>query len=104
RRGQEAAELAAHPGPKGWDRFGGWAAGPQLKATGFFRTEKVGGKWWLVDPEGRLFFSHGMDCVRALDATPIVERESWFDNFSRSPPEFKEFYSTQYALKGHYAG
>jgi len=104
RRGQEAAELAAHPGPKGWDRFGGSAAGPQLKATGFFRTEKVNGKWWLVDPEGRLFFSHGMDCVRALDATPIAERESWFEDFPGKQPEFAEFLSRGYALKGHYAG
>ena len=70
RREAEAKELARQPGPKDWDRYGGWAAGPQLRATGFFRTEKVKGKWWLVDPDGRLFFSHGIDCVRALDTTP----------------------------------
>ncbi len=56
---EEAKDLAAHPGPKDWDKFGGWAAGPQLEATGRFRTEKVNGKWWLVDPEGRLYWSFG---------------------------------------------
>ena len=61
------------------DRFGGWAGGPQLKATGFFRTEKVNGKWWLVDPDGRLFFSHGVDCVQIYaDVTGVGFREEYF--------------------------
>ena len=45
------------------DRFGGWADGPKLNATGAFRTEKLNGKWWLVDPDGRLFFSLGVQAV-----------------------------------------
>ena len=52
--------------PKQWDRFGGWKDGPQLKATGHFRTEKVDGKWWLVTPEGHLFFSVGLDVTRTM--------------------------------------
>jgi hypothetical protein len=104
RREAEARELEAQPGPKDWDQYGGWAAGPQLAATGFFRTEKYRGKWWLVDPAGRLFFSHGIDCVRMLDTTPIDERETWFEDFPGAQPEFKEFLSEGYALKGHYAG
>ena len=55
----EEKDLAAHPGPKDWNRYGGWTGGPQLAATGRFRTEKVDGKWWLVDPEGRLYWSFG---------------------------------------------
>lgn len=47
----------------GFDRFGGWADGPALKATGAFRTEKVDGRWWLVDPDGHLFFSLGVQAV-----------------------------------------
>ena len=70
----EAADLEAHPGPEDWDRLGGWAAGPQLEATGFFRAQKHEGKWWLVDPDGRLFWSHGIDCVRSTNAvTPITD-------------------------------
>ena len=56
---EEEKDLAANPGPKDWNKYGGWTAGPQLKATGRFRTEKVDGKWWLVDPEGRLYWSFG---------------------------------------------
>lgn len=103
RRDQEARELAAQPGPTNWDKFGGSATGPQLKATGFFRTEKTHGKWWLVDPDGRLFFSHGIDCVLMLDTTPITGRENWFLDFPGHQPEFAEFLSRGYALKGHYA-
>jgi len=29
------------------------------KASGFFRVEKIEGKWWFVDPEGYLFLSLG---------------------------------------------
>lgn len=100
----EARQLADNSGPRGWDRFGGWAAGPKLQATGFFRVEKVRGKWWFVDPDGRLFFSHGVDCVGLLDATPIDERENWFAQFPGDQPEFAEFNSQTRALKGHYAG
>ena len=60
----ELAALSASPRPGSWDRYGGWRNGPQLRATGRFRTEKVNGKWWLVTPEGRLFFSTGIDVVR----------------------------------------
>jgi hypothetical protein len=104
RREAEAKELAAQPGPTAWNKYGGWAGGPQLQATGFFRTEKVNGKWWLVDPDGRLFFSHGIDCVRMMDITPIEERAAWFEDFPGHQPEFQEFMSQGYALKGHYAG
>ena len=102
RRETEAKELAAQPGPKDWDRYGGSAAGPQLKASGFFRTEKHKGKWWLVDPDGHLFFSHGIDCVRMIDTTPIEERDAWFDDFPGERPEFKEFHGSGFALHGHY--
>jgi len=104
RRTAESLELAGNPGPSGWDKYGGLASGPQLKATGFFRTEKVDGKWWLVDPAGHLFWSHGIDCVRMLDATPIEERATWFDDFPGDQAETREFLTTGFALKGHYAG
>jgi hypothetical protein len=103
KRDAEAAELAARPGPGDWDRFGGAASGPQLNATGFFRTEKYRGKWWLVDPDGHLFFSQGIDCVGAKESTPISGREKWFEDFP-SQPEFRQFESRSRALLGYYAG
>ena len=76
----EDEELAAHPGSPipGADRFGGWGEGPQLKATGMFRTEKWNGRWWLVDPDGHLFFSLGCNYVRLQGRTPVTGREKFF--------------------------
>lgn len=80
-RAQEDADLAAHPGPGERDRFGGWAAGPQLKATGQFRVEKYDGKWWFVDPEGRLFWSSGLDMVGFVQSTTRTQgRERFYED------------------------
>lgn len=76
---RELAELAALPAPPEWDRFGGWANGPQLDATGAFRLEKYQGKWFFVDPDGRLFWSTGLDVLRNhSDATGGRGHEQWF--------------------------
>ena len=70
---EEERDLAANPGPADRNRFGGWTGGPQLEATGRFRTHKDGrGKWWLVDPDGRLFWSFGPVRVSASSGmTPM---------------------------------
>jgi len=93
RKQEEAADLAAHPGPDNWNQYGGWKAGPQLKATGFFRTEKYNGKWWLVDPEGRLFWSQGIWGITATGAaTPISDREHWFADLPPDEAPYSQFF------------
>jgi agarase len=44
------------------DAYGGWL---ELKGTktGFFHTEQLQNRWWLVSPEGNAFFSKGVDHV-----------------------------------------
>lgn len=83
---REDNEIAKSGSPPQWDRYGGWAGGPQLEATGRFRVEKVDGKWWFVDPDGRLFWSHGMDCVEfgTQTRTRVSGREHYFNYL---PPE-----------------
>jgi hypothetical protein len=77
----EDRDLAEHAGPSGRDIYGGWAAGPQLKATGNFRVEKYRGKWWFVDPVGRLFWSDGIDGVGFNGSLTRIEgRESFFED------------------------
>lgn len=78
RRAEEEADLRKHPVPSDRDRFGGWAAGPSLPATGFFSTAKRDGKWWLVDPDGRLFFSFGIDTMTPDETTFVTGREAMF--------------------------
>lgn len=75
---KEEAGFRAEPAMHA-DKYGGWAQGPTLKATGWFRTEKVDGRWWLVTPEGKLFFSLGADCVGMGEYTFIDGRDGWFD-------------------------
>ena len=102
----ETAYLAAHPGPDGWDRYGGWLAGPKIEATGFFRSEKYDGKWWLVDPDGRLFWSLGPDGVRPDECvTPITDRKHWFAELPASGSELAQFFGKgAWAPHGYYMG
>lgn len=41
------------------DQYGGWKVGART-ATGFFRTENIDGRWWLITPEGNLYLSKGV--------------------------------------------
>ncbi|MGJ8681456.1 agarase [Paraglaciecola sp.] len=69
---EELAILKVSKGMSDRSRFGGYSKGPKLEATGYFRTQKVDGKWWMVDPEGYLFFSHGPANVRMANLTTIT--------------------------------
>ena len=102
----EQRDLADHPGPLGRSEYGGWAAGPQLEATGFFRTQKHQGKWWLVDPTGRLFWSNGIDCVHGNAATtPITDRKDYYRSLPAPPSPFAQFFGRgRWAPHGYYQG
>jgi hypothetical protein len=89
---EENRDLAEHPAMTGRDIYGGWEKGPQLKATGFFRTTKYNGKWWLVDPIGHLFFSMGIDCVNTANATMISGREYMFTWLPKEGDPLSQFY------------
>jgi hypothetical protein len=45
-----------------YDAHGGWL---RLKGekTGYFHAQLIDGRWWLVTPEGNVFFSKGVDNV-----------------------------------------
>lgn len=65
--------------PAAFDKYGGWAAGPGEKSSGFFGTAEVNGKWALIDPLGKLFFSVGMNTVDSGEyKTKIAGRENLF--------------------------
>ena len=64
-----AAQKAAFPSE--WSQYGGWKS-KKFKATGFFRKEHDGRRWWLVDPEGYGFFSAGLDCVSPGESVAIL--------------------------------
>jgi len=107
----EEPDLAAHERPADWNPYGGWATGPQLDATGYFRVEKLDGRWWMVDPEGRLFWSHGAVRVGTrirvggiYHGSPIDDREADFDLPPRDS-ELGQFYGDEpQASRGYYLG
>jgi hypothetical protein len=107
----ETADLAAHPRPENWNRYGGWADGPKHEATGFFRVEKQNGVWWMVDPEGRLFWSHGVVRVGTrirvggiYHGTPLPDREKYFRLPAKDSP-LGMFYGTEpQSTRGYYVG
>jgi hypothetical protein len=76
RLGQQFKEAAGASWPAEFSRWGGWT-GKRFDASGFFRTQHDGRRWWMVDPEGYAFWSAGQDCVRmAIDAAVGGIREA----------------------------
>lgn len=57
-----AASGPATPAAPAYDVYGGWTQLTGTK-TGFFHTQQIHGRWWLVTPEGNVFFSKGVDNV-----------------------------------------
>lgn len=67
-------ELATLKGEKMANRskFHGWKDGPRYEATGFFRTQKIKGKWAIIDPEGYLYFSTGTSIIRLSNSSTMT--------------------------------
>jgi hypothetical protein len=80
------------PAP-GRDAFGGLLDGPAFEGTGFFRTEKRNGRWWLVTPEGHSFWSLGVNAVNADSSQTYVEgREYMFASLPKEDEPLAVFY------------
>lgn len=94
---REEKDLAKWQGPQDWDKWGGWANGPRYEATGQFRVQKIDGKWWMIDPDGYLFWSHGVVRVTtSCCVTPLDRRQDYFEDLpgDESDP-FYQFYFTR---------
>lgn len=72
----------------GYGKFGGYRNGSAqpMRATGFFRTEKQDGRWWLVDPEGLPFFSVGPNRINFGDST-FVQEMTWRNRYYKGREE-----------------
>lgn len=69
-----------------YSKYGGFLDTRIDEGTGFFRTEKVDGKWWFVDPEGYLFLSHGVDCVSPGGGGDVVRLDKRPELYKELPP------------------
>lgn len=91
---KETDDIENHPGSDEWNRFGGFAAGTKYEATGNFRTQKIAGKWWIIDPDGCLFWSTGVNSAGTLEvATPYTNREQFFEDLPIKNTETEIFFS-----------
>jgi len=70
-----------------YSKYGGYLDARIDQGTGFFRTEKIDGCWWFVDPEGYLFLSHGVNCVGAGGGGGIYRLEHRQNLYKKLPPE-----------------
>jgi len=75
------------------DKFGGSLKGPLFEASGFFRTEKRDGRWYLVTPEGHPFYSLGVNTVSGHDQQTYVEgREYMFSDLPKEDEPLAAYY------------
>lgn len=90
----EEADLTAHQSEDRTE-FGGMASGPKQEATGHFYTKKIDSRWWLIDPTGALFWSHGVNCVGSGNGvTPTTGREFYFASLPADDSPEGAFYAT----------
>ena len=40
-------------------------------STGYYRVEKIDGRWWMIDPNGYATINRGMCCMPTSDITTI---------------------------------
>ena len=93
RLNEQVAQAPRNRWPDSFSRWGGWKE-RKVEATGFFRTHHDGQRWWLVDPEGYLFWSTGPDCVSVNECTGayggLEKALSWMPE---PEGEFSEIYA-----------
>jgi hypothetical protein len=68
-----------------YSKYGGYL-NAKVKGTGFFRTEKIDGRWWFVDPEGYRFLSVGVDCVSPGGGGNVKDLDQRRNMFKELPP------------------
>jgi len=69
-----------------FSKYGGFL-NKKVRSTGFFRTEKISNKWWLIDPEGYVFYSIGSTGINPGSEFARVEGREYI--YEELPPLIK---------------
>lgn len=99
------AQLAAAAVPQthaDFSQWGGWKQ-KRFEGTGFFRTQHDGKRWWLVDPEGYVFWSAGVDCFgfgREIDGNyeSLEKALAWLPE---KAGDYADIFSDQHGHSSH---
>jgi hypothetical protein len=70
-----------------YSKYGGYLDARLDEGSGFFRTAKIEGRWWFVDPECYLFLSHGVNCVGPGGGGGVYRLEHRQNLYKELPPE-----------------
>jgi hypothetical protein len=95
---QQLADAPKQSWPQQFNQWGG-SATHELRTrdsalrTGFFRTHHDGHRWWLLDPEGKPFWSAGLDVIAPVIDTAYAQLESALSFLPNRTSEFKSAYS-----------
>ena len=84
---QEEANLQVQALPR--SRFGGFLD-RKVRGSGWFRVEKIDGRWWFVDPDGYLFLSISGGGPTAGGGGEASRAEGLEHMFAAYPPEVSE--------------
>jgi agarase len=93
--------LIAIPLQAQYDTYGGWLK-LKGKKTGFFHTEKIDGRWWLVTPEGTVFLSKGVCEVTPSGNwnAPALPPQEWAKWAGRTAEQLKGWHFNTISLDG----
>ena len=98
-REEEDIDLAAHAWPDSFNQYGGFIEGPDYGGTGHFRVQKVFGRWMFIDPDGRAFWSFGVNSTGNTGVGYVDNRRHYFEWLPDEDPEVSRFLSgTMYTV------
>ena len=79
---REKEAIIKNPSAPGRNKYGGWSAGPRFDITGHFYAKKINGKWWLIDPEGCLYFAFGPSYAQPSCLAKTEGNEYFFEEIA----------------------
>lgn len=86
-----------------WDKWGGYLGHKVKEGTGFFSTAKVDGRWYLTDPDGYSYFSHGVCGVGQMHLGDRIDGlEKFCDWLPDREGEYKDFYDERIVQRTPY--
>lgn len=81
------------------DQFQAWKNSPDLKASGYYRIQKSGERWWIIAPNGHEYYSVAIDCVSPGAHTPVEKVKKHSNWLAQRDGEFKDCFDE----KGHFS-
>jgi hypothetical protein len=85
-----ATGVPRHDGPRRGSVYNGYGK-PIVEASGFFSTAHDGKRWWLIDPDGRRFFSTGVCGIRPEQYAWTTGISSLFEELPSAGGDFRQF-------------